>query len=150
LMKTLRIIPLGLAILSVVHCQQPAASGDTAPDIASLSKPQAGPMEMIFHGGTGPFQIQKRLSLDTNAPWYDIPEAKVTQINTGVYMAVFPTVGTEDVAFYRVLSVGETVAELKGWSINIKVSAPTNGLYFVQGESPIATVTLLDNFAQDL
>src|SRR5882724_8567560 len=109
-MKKLQIIPLGLTILAALLASRLATSGDTPPDIASLSKPQAGPMQMLFHGGTGPFQLQKRLSLDPNAPWLDIPEAKVTEINSGVYMAVFP-LGTEDVAFYRVVSVGETVVE---------------------------------------
>jgi hypothetical protein len=107
-------------------------------------------MQMIFRGGTGPFQVQKRLSLDPAAPWYDIPEAKVTAVNTGVYLAVFPLNDKEDVAFYRVVSVGETIVELQGWSIALRVSAPANGLYFAQGEAPVVTVTLLDTFAQGL
>src|SRR5678815_4280202 len=149
-MKTMRMLPIGLAVLVAVLFQHIPALGDTPPDIASLSVPQAGAMQMLFHGGTGPFQIQKRLSLDANAPWYDIPDAKVTQVNTGVFMAVLPMIGTEDIAFYRVLSVGETIVELQGWSILLKVSAPTNGNYFAKGERPIVTVTLLDTFAQGL
>ena len=149
-MKTMRILPLGLATLFVAFCAQITASGDPTPDIASLSKPAAGYMQMLFHGGTGPFQVQKRMSLDPTAPWSDIVGAKVTQVNPGVFMAVLPVVDTEDIAFYRVLSVGETIVELQGWSIAMKVSAPTNGLYFVQGESPLVTVTLLDTFAQGL
>jgi len=146
----MRILPIGLAVLVAVLFQHIPALGDTPPDIASLSVPQAGAMQMLFHGGTGPFQIQKRLSMDANAPWYDIPDAKVTQVNSGVFMAVLPMIGTEDIAFYRVVSVGETIVELQGWSILMKVSAPTNGTYFAKGERPVVTVTLLDTFAQGL
>lgn len=106
-------------------------------------------MQMLFHGGTGPFQIQQRMSMDTNSPWLDIPGAKVTKLNTGVFLAVMP-IGEVNAAFYRVTSLGETIAELKGWSINVKVSAPTNGLYLVTGEAPVVTVSLLDTFAGDL
>ena len=146
-MKTTHIIPIGLAVLAALFLPQRPVSGDTAPEIAGLSKPQAGDMQILFRGGTGPFQIQKRYSTHPAAPWHDIPEAKVTQVNTGVFIASF-AMGNEDIAFYRVVSVGETVVELKGWSINVKVSAPTNGLYFVPGESPVVTVNLLDTFAQ--
>src|SRR5512138_1509354 len=149
-MKSIRMIPIGLAALAAILFSGLPASAETPPDIAGLSKPQAGDMQMIFHGGTGPFQVQKRLSLDPNAPWYDITEAKVTAVNTGVYLAVFPLNDKEDVAFYRVMSVGETIVELKGWSIALRVSAPANGLYFAAGEAPVVTVTLLDTFAQGL
>ena len=149
-MKTTRIIPIGFALLSAVLFHQLPLSGETPPNIASMSKPQAGSMQMLFHGQTGPFQVQKRLSLDPAAPWFDVPGAKVTQVNTGVFMAVFPIQDTENAAFYRVLSLGETIVELKGWSINMKVSMPTNGLYFTPGESPVVTVTLLDTFAAGL
>ncbi len=148
-MKMLRKLSIAIAALGAVVLQQLPVSGETAPTIASMTRPQAGAMQMLFHGGTGPFQIQKRLSVDPTAPWYDIPEAKVTQVNTGVYMAFLP-MGSEDAAFYRVLSVGETIVELKGWSLLMKVSSPANGLYFVAGESPVVTITLLDNFAQGL
>jgi OmcA/MtrC family decaheme c-type cytochrome len=58
--------------------------------------------------------------------------------------------GTEDVNFYRVMSLGETIVELEGWSMRLAVSAPTNGTYFAAGEAPVVTVTLLDTFAQGL
>src|SRR5262245_43946733 len=126
-MKPIRIILIGLASLFAVCFQQLPVTAETPPDIASMSKPQAGSMQMLFHGQTGPFQVQKRLSLDPAAPWSDVPGAKVTEVNPGVYMAVFPIQDSEDIAFYRVLSLGETIAELKGWTIKMKVSSPTNG-----------------------
>src|SRR5262245_26286377 len=125
-MKMMRIIATGFVVLFACALLKLPLSADSVPGIASLSVPRGGDMQMLFHGGTGPFQVQKRLSLDPSAPWLDIPEAKVTQINTGVFMAVFP-MGNEDAAFYRVLSADETIVELKGWTIQLAVSAPTNG-----------------------
>jgi hypothetical protein len=61
-------------------------------------------------------------------------------------MALLP-LGSEDAAFYRILSAGETIAELKGWTISTAVSTPANGVFFAQGESPVVTVTILDSFA---
>ena len=48
------------------------------------------------------------------------------------------------------MSEGENIAELKGWTVLVQVSAPSNGLHFVPGESPVVTVTILDTFAQGL
>src|SRR5205823_213020 len=39
---------------------------------------------------------------------------------------------------------------LNGWTVLLKVSPPANGAYFVAGESPVVTVTILDTFAQGL
>lgn len=141
----------GLALLSLLAWAGPGASAaagaEVAPDIAALSVPVGGAMQLYFHGGTGPFRVQKRQSMES--PWVDIPEAKVTAVNTGVYLALLP-MGPDDYAFYRVVSEAETIVELKGWTVRLEVSAPTNGLYFTPGEQPVVTVRLLDNFAQDL
>lgn len=103
-------------------------------------------MQMLFHGETGPFQIQRRLSMDPDAPWVDVPHAKVTKLNTGVFLAVMP-IGDEDATYYRIESKGETIAELQGWSIYMTASEPANGEYFTPGEAPVVTVTVLDTFA---
>ena len=116
-----------------------------APDIFSLSKPQAGETQVMFHGNVGPFQVQARSSFAADAPWSDIG-AKVVQVQPNVFLATFP-MGREDAAYYRVLSAGETIAELKGWTLLPKVSTPANGVYFAVGESPVVTVTILDNSA---
>jgi hypothetical protein len=115
------------------------------PEIFSLSKPQAGETQIIFHGNTGPFQVQSRSSFAASAPWSDVG-ANVIQIQPTVFMATFP-MGKEDKAYYRILSAGETIAELKGWTLLPQVSAPANGVYFAAGESPVVTVTILDNSA---
>ena len=139
------LLPLAMLLGSAapLAAQTPA----TPPSIVSASAPRSGEMMILFHGATGPFQVQTRNSLEAAAPWFDVVAAKVTEVQTGVFMALFP-MGPEDVAFYRVLSEGEVVADLKGWGVLIQVSAPANHQYFVTGERPVITVTLLDNFAQ--
>ena len=153
-MKTTRTYRIGLSVLTMLAVLGQFLTGtvsgaEPAPAITGISQPQAGDMQILFKGGTGPFTVQKRLTLDTNAVWLDIPTAKVTSVNTGTYVAWIP-MGEENAAFYRVVSAGETIVELKGWTIGLKASTPTNGVYFVVGESPVITVTVLDNFAQGM
>ncbi|MBI2929297.1 MAG: hypothetical protein HYY24_26835 [Verrucomicrobia bacterium] len=88
-----------------------------------------------------------RNSLDPAAEWSDIVDAAVTELQPGVYLGLFPN-GREELAFYRVVSETDGIAELKGWTILARVSSPANGTHFVPGESPVVTVTILDTFAQ--
>ena len=138
---------VSLVWLGAMPANARAQSAEKPPNIISLSKPDAGDTQILFHGVAGPFQLQSRKSLDTNAPWSDIPAAKIAQVQPGLFLATFP-MGLETSAFYRVMSAGETIAEIKGWTVLVQVSAPANQLYFVTGEAPVVTVTILDNFAQ--
>lgn len=104
---------------------------------------------MIFYGGTGPFRIEKTTSLNSSASWVDVAGASVTKLREGVFRGVIPS-GGGDIALYRVVSENDGIAELKGWTVSATVSAPANGLYFVQGERPVVTVTLLDTFEPHL
>lgn len=107
-------------------------------------------MQILFRAkNEGPFRLQKRATTDASAQWADVLEARITEIESGVYLALAPK-GLEDMAFYRIVSENETIAELKGWSTMIHVSAPANGKFFVQGESPMIHVTILDNLLQGL
>ncbi len=141
-MKTSRIFSARVLILPLVISLAPSASGqEKPPDIKSIALPQAGYSEIIFHGTAGPFQIQSRASLDPASPWFDMPDALVTELEPGVFLGQFPR-GREDIAFYRVVSQSEGISALKGWTVLLKVSPPANGAYFVPGESPVVTVTL--------
>jgi len=106
-------------------------------------------MEIIFYGGTGPFRIEMKTSLDASASWENVTGVSVTQLRQGVYRGVIPK-GAEDIAFFRVASESDGIAELNGWTIMAKVSAPANGLYFVPGERPEVTVTILDTLTPHL
>ncbi|MBL9139928.1 MAG: hypothetical protein JNK85_28915 [Verrucomicrobiales bacterium] len=136
---------LGVVLPCALQGQTPSA-----PDIAGLSRPVAGQMQLVFHGKAGPYRIQTRTSLEASAPWSDVPEAKVTEIQTGVFMALLPIIPQDDLGFYRVVGETEMIAELKGWTFLVQVSAPANKSYFVAGERPVITVTILDNFAQGI
>jgi len=147
----MRIGFFGLAIVPMlVLLGQPTRSAEKAPDIATIARPVAGYTQIIFHGGAGPFLIQTRKTLDPAAPWLDMPDAFVTELEPGVFMGQFPN-GVDDLGFYRVVSVtsGDAIG-LKGWSVLLRVSAPANGNFFVTGESPVVTVTILDTMAQGL
>lgn len=147
-----RAVTIGLTALSlVISLALPGklSAQTAAPDILSLSKPQAGDTIITFRGSGGPFRIQSRASVDTNAPWSDITDARVSEVQPGIYIAMFP-MGFAQAAFYRVLSEDQVIAELKGWNVLVKASTPTNGTHFVVGESPVITVTILDNFAQGI
>src|SRR6266498_2616053 len=149
-MKTSRIFSIGVVILPLVVSFAPSASGqEKPPEIKSIARPLAGYTEIIFHGATGPFQLQGRETLDPAAPWFDMHDALVTELGPGVFLGQFPN-GKDDLAFYRVVSQSEGISDLKGWTVLLKVSAPANGAYFVAGESPVVTVTILDTFAQGL
>jgi hypothetical protein len=148
-MRIRRTIALGAVILSLRLLILPVASAaDTPPHIQNMSVPESGTMQLLFHSAlTGPFRVQVRTSMDPGAAWNDVTAAVVTEVQTGVYMALLPK-GVEQVAFFRIVSENETIAELKGWTVRLEVSAPSNGVYFVTGESPVVTVRILDNFAQ--
>lgn len=149
-MKTIRPILLTLAaVAGYLLFESTVRSADIPPTIQGLSKPAAGQMQIIFHGGTGPFRIEMKGSLDPAATWADIPGAYVTQLQPGVFMGFVP-IGLENLQFYRVVSESDGITELNGWTVLAKVSAPANGRYFVPGESPVVTVTILDTFAQGL
>ena len=138
-MKIIRNFSAGLIIFSLLAFLGQRASGaETTPAIKAISRPAAGYTEIIFHGGTGPFQIQTRATLDPSAPWTDMPDALVTALSTGVFLGHFPN-GRDDLGFYRVVSFADGIAELKGWTVVLRVSAPTNGSFFVAGESPVVT-----------
>src|SRR5437762_12192618 len=149
-MKTSRIYSLGAVILLLVVSLVPSAFGqEKPPEIRSLAIPKAGYSEIIFHGTAGPFQLQTRANLDPATPWVDMQDALVTELGPGVFLGQFPN-GKEDLAFYRVVSQSEGISDLKGWTVLLKVSPPANGAYFVAGESPVVTVTILGTFAQGL
>src|SRR5689334_12714208 len=140
---------LALAAAFLVSIIKPAASAaDTPPHIQNMSVPVAGTMQILFHSKTaGPFRVQSRASMDPATPWLDNSAAVITELQPGVYIALVPK-GVQDIALFRIVSENETIAELKGWTVRLEVSAPSNGVYFVTGESPVVTVRILDNFAQ--
>jgi hypothetical protein len=141
---------LGMTLVPMlILLGQSAPVTEKAPDIATIARPVAGYTQIIFHGTTGPFLIQSRKSLDDSAPWFDMPDAFVTELEPGVFMGQFPN-GLDDIGFYRVVSESSGFVELQGWNVLLRVSAPANGNFFVAGESPLVTVTILDTFAQGL
>lgn len=144
-----RITALGAVILSLCIFLEPITrAADTAPYIQTMSVPVSGSVQILFHSKTaGPFRLQTRTSLSADSPWIDASAASIVEVQTGVYVALVPK-GLEEVAFYRVVSENETIVDLKGWTVRVEVSAPSNSLYFVAGESPVVTVRILDNFAQ--
>src|SRR5260221_9502210 len=99
-----------LALATVLA--QPLFGGDPVPDIKTISRPAAGFSEIIFHGGTGPFQIQTRSSLDPSSPWLDMPDALVTQLEPGVFLGQFPN-GKDELGFYRCGRQSDGIAELR-------------------------------------
>ena len=139
----------GLASLALLAATLTGFAAERTPDIKAISRPVAGYTQIIFHGGTGPFQIQHRETLDANAPWVDLPGALVTELEPGVFMGQFVN-GQDDLAFYRISSVADGVISLKGWNVVLRVSPPANGTYYARGEAPVVTVTILDNFAQGI
>jgi hypothetical protein len=149
-MRTKRITSLCLALVTAIAGWQQAAFGVvTPPFISNLSKPAAGPLEMLFHGTGGPFLIQTRASLD--APWVDVPNSIITEVQPGVLEALIPTPQKPiDLSFYRVVSEGDPTLQITAWTVLLRVSSPANGTYFVQGESPVVTVTILDTMGQAL
>jgi OmcA/MtrC family decaheme c-type cytochrome len=143
-------VVIGISLITLITALGPSASGATKlPDIKSIARPAAGFTQIIFHGPSGPFRIQARETLDPAAAWVDMPEAIVTELAPGVYMGQFAN-GRDDLAFYRIVSEAEGITELKGWTIRLQSSTPANGAFFVAGESPIVTVTILDTFAQGI
>src|SRR3954463_2094450 len=127
-----------------------ALGADKPPHIATFSKPAAGSMQLLFHGSNGPYLVQYRDSLDANAPWKDIPTAVVSEMQPGVYTAFVPSPATADLSFYRILNQGNPAAETEAWTALLKVSAPANGVFFVAGEAPVVTVTILDTLGSGL
>src|SRR5665811_133924 len=51
---------------------------------------------------------------------------------------------------YRIVGDGVVIAELKGWNLLVQVSTPANHQFFVQGEKPVITVTIVDSFAHGI
>src|SRR6266498_2425050 len=98
-----RIIVIHLAILAMAAFIGKTVSGaEKAPSIASIARPAAGYTEIIFHGGAGPFRIQQRERLDADAPWFDMTDALVVELEPGVFLGQFPN-GNGDLAFYQVV-----------------------------------------------
>src|SRR6185369_8265490 len=123
-MKIMRTGFFGLAIVPMlVLLGQSAPVTEEPPDIATIARPVAGYTQIIFHGTAGPFLIQSRKSLDASAPWFDMPDAFVTELQPGVFMGQFPN-GLDDIGFYRVVSESSGFVELKGWNVLLRISAP--------------------------
>lgn len=143
---------IGLAVLGAAGFGALRTSGaESPPVLSSLSKPAGGDLQIVFRGGAGPFRVQSKASMDPGSAWVDLTKASVTELQTGVYLAMIPSPkDTADPGFYRVVSEGESVIELKGWTILLNVSAPANGTYYVAGEAPVVTVRILDNYAQGI
>ncbi|MSU61953.1 MAG: hypothetical protein EXS31_06105 [Pedosphaera sp.] len=120
-----------------------AYGADTPSDIRAIARPAAGFTQILFHGKKGPYLVQTRATLEADAPWADLPNALVTEVQTGVFQAYFPN-GQDDAGFYRVVSESDGTTDLIGWTILVKTSPPANGTHFVPGESPVVTVTILD------
>ncbi len=147
-----------LAFLCVAHlcgptgkvvAQTTATGGDPPPTLVGLTYPQGGDTQIIFRGKTGPFRVQTRSSLAATTPWNDILTAKVTEVQPGVFLALVPR-DQQDVGYYRIVSEGDVLTELKGWMVRVQVSTPANGLYYVRGERPVVSVTILDTMAQGI
>ncbi len=151
-MKLIQRAILGLALVAAACCgSRTSRAAETPPHVASFSKPAAGDMQIVFHGTTGPFRVQTRLNNDPASAWADVPSAKVSEIQPGVFMAWVPSPsGPVDLAFYRIVSEGDPSFESKGWTILVRVSAPANGTHFVAGESPEVKVTILDTYAHGI
>jgi len=151
-MKPIRIVIIGLAVLATVAFSTFTASGaEQQPHLSSFSLPAAGDMQIIFRGTSGPFRIQTTASLEPPVAWVDVANAVVTELQPGVFMGLVPSPKTPvNLSFYRVVSEGDPAFELKGWTILLRVSTPNNGTHFVQGESPVVTVSILDTLAQGL
>ncbi len=145
-----------LAFLCVAHlcgptgkvvAQTTAVGADQPPNLVGLSYPQGGDTQIIFRGKAGPFRVQTRSSLAATTPWNDVLTAKVTEIQPGVFLALVPR-DQQDVGYYRIVSESDVLAELKGWTVRVQVSTPANGVFFVRGERPTISLTILDTMAQ--
>ena len=144
----MRVTAIGVALLTLrVFVAPTTLAADPPPQVVGISVPQGGSTEILFRSrNEGPFRLQIKKSIQS-AQWFDLPEALVTKIEPGIYMALVPK-GLDDIAFYRVVSENDTVAELKGWAVLLQVSPPSNSQYFVKGETPVVTVTILDTLLQ--
>lgn len=141
---------MGLAILATAGWTTLKSRGaEIAPYLTSLSKPAAGDLQIVFHGTVGPFRVQTKTSMDPAATWTDIANAAVTELQTGVFLALIPSPkNSADPGFYRIVSEGDAAFELKGWTLLVRLTSPANGSYFVAGEAPVLAVTILDTFAR--
>lgn len=125
----------------------PILGADPPPQAVSITVPQGGWTQILFRAkNEGPFRLQTKKTLQ-GTQWLDLSDAVVTELEPGIYMALVPK-GLDDIGFYRIVSENDTVAELKGWAAILQVSAPVNSQYFVTGESPVVTVTILDTLLQ--
>jgi hypothetical protein len=153
---TARSFSIGLMILGMLAIggqsglrSTTAYGADQPSAIRAIARPAAGFTQILFRGDKGPFLLQTRNKLDASSPWIDMPDAVVTEVNTGVFMAYFPN-GQDDFGFYRVVNQSNSSSEVIGWTILVKTSTPANGTHFVAGESPVVTLTILDNFAKGM
>ena len=126
--------------------QTTASNNTNPPAIISIAKPVAGDTTIWFRGGTGPFTVQMRSTLDASSPWFDLPGAKVVLLQPGVFMALIPN-SQSNLEFYRVVSQAETITDLKGWTVLAQVSAPANKQNFVAGEKPIEILRIDETVA---
>lgn len=147
-MKTIRLIPPTLLLLATCLCYPALSSGAESPAyIQNLMVPESGSMQILFHSKTaGPFRVETKQTVDS-PDWVDCKAAVVTQVDTGSYLAMVPK-GSEEVGFFRIVSETEVIAELKGWTILLNVSAPANGEFLAAGESATVTVRILDTLGQ--
>ncbi len=146
LFQVLAALTLALAGVRPACGQSAATPAGSLPNILGLSQPVSGDSQILFRGKSGPFRLQSRTSLATNAIWFDVIGAKITPLQNDLYLATFP-LGREDAAYYRVVSENETIAELKGWTVQVQVSAPANKFFYLAGEKIVVTVSILDSFA---
>src|SRR5512140_1750677 len=102
LMKTRHKVSLGLAVMAMAASLiKPVSAADKPPYISTFSRPVAGSMQMLFHGTGGPFKVQTRQSLDASAPWTDVANAIITEVQPGVMTADVPMPAAgADLRFY--------------------------------------------------
>lgn len=147
LTRTLAVLSLLLLAGLSARVEGQTTPASTPPSIVSMSYPQGGDTQILFHGKNGPFRLQTRAAIDPASPWVDLPNVKITELEPGVYLATLPK-EKQDAGYYRIASDTDASPELKGWAVRLQVSTPANGKFFVKGERPVVTVTILDNFAQ--
>ena len=62
----------------------PVVGADAASDIRAIARPAVEFTQILFHGKKGPYLLQTRSVLDAAAPWVDMTNALVTEVETGV------------------------------------------------------------------
>lgn len=140
---------LVLTVLVMAACSAMIASGvDESVYVSDVNRP-VDKMQIIFRAKTGPFRVQKKETLDASQ-WQEVTNAVITEPRAGVFFAAVPVSGnTANIGYFRILSEADPSFELKGWSVVASASTPANGSYFVAGERPVVTVTIVDTLGQD-